>query len=239
MKSKNFLALVLLTGALLFAVTARARIIGTNPTGTSADLWCNGGRIRANTSIAYTEVCQDYLGDLIPTSTSGTQYLGTSALPWLGLYSGSIVNSGAQATGAAGTILSGGASGTAASQFVNSGLTVYSKVAITGIRASTTIPVIGTYETLMSTDSATVSITATPSISTLTIVGGVTPLTSGTYLILSSTGPSGVIFTDDGTLSGSKLELGASTRTVTQFDTLTLIWDATSGFWHEISYSNN
>jgi hypothetical protein len=68
-----------------------ARIIGTNPKGANVDLWCNGGRIRAATPVLYTEICQDYLGDLIPTSTSGTQSLGTASLPWLSLYSGTVV----------------------------------------------------------------------------------------------------------------------------------------------------
>ena len=57
----------------------------TNPP--TNDLWCNGGQIAGNTVKSYTEVCQDYLGDWLPTSTSGTQSLGTSSLPWLNTYS--------------------------------------------------------------------------------------------------------------------------------------------------------
>ena len=52
----------------------------TNPP--TNDLWCNGGQIAGNVVKAYTEVCQDYTGSFLPTSTLGTQNLGTAALPW-------------------------------------------------------------------------------------------------------------------------------------------------------------
>lgn len=77
--------------ALLFAAVAfwalnphivRARQIGTNPTGASADQWCVGGRIRGNTSLATTEVCVDSSGNVIPTTT-GVATLGTASLAWL------------------------------------------------------------------------------------------------------------------------------------------------------------
>lgn len=208
-----------------YSKVAQARITGTNPNGSSADEFCVG---KYN-----AEICVDYLGDIIPT-TANTQTLGTSALPYSALFvSGNITE------GTAGTTNSSGVGGTAASQSIISGINVYGKVAVTGIVASTSIPVNSSYESLMSTSNTTVSITALPSISTTTVPLGSTELPSGTYLVLTSTGPSGVVLFDEGTLTGTRLQLGAATRTITQFDTLTLIYDAVDHFWREISYGNN
>lgn len=80
---RRFVLLLSILGVL--SVASYSRIIGTNPTGSKSDLWCNGGRIRGGTSILLTEDCQDYQGNWIPT-TASTSTLGTSALPWLNLY---------------------------------------------------------------------------------------------------------------------------------------------------------
>lgn len=104
------------------------------------------------------------------------------------------------------------------------------KTAFTGVYASTAIAASSSYETILSSAS-TVTLTSTPSIAT-----GV----SGQWLVLSSTATGGsVVFTDEGTLTGSKLQLGAATRTITAFKTLTLIYDAEDGYWHEIAFGNN
>jgi hypothetical protein len=57
----------------LIAKPVMARITGTNPTGSSADAWCVGS--------TGNEVCVDYQGNLIPTTTDDTS-LGTSAKEW-------------------------------------------------------------------------------------------------------------------------------------------------------------
>lgn len=75
------LAIVGLIGAL-----SHARITGTNPTGSSADVVCFGPK-------SY-EVCVDYLGDVIPTTTA-TQALGTSSLRFSNIYTTLLNVSGA------------------------------------------------------------------------------------------------------------------------------------------------
>ncbi len=206
-----------------------ARLTGTNPTGASAAETCFGKKS--------AEACIDASGNVIPT-TGSSQDLGSSAHPWNNVYSVTATNTGSQTNGTAGTMNAAGTGGTAGSLNTVNGVQVFTKVAITGIVVSTTIPVNSSYESLLSTGS-TVILTSVPNISTTTVINGSTLLPSGTYLVLSSTAAGGVTFQDAGTLTGSQLQLGAATRTVTQYKTLTLIWDATDGFWREISYGNN
>lgn len=219
--TRLFLGLLLAT---VLAPMAQARLTGVNPTGASADIFCVGP--------VGAEICVDYLGDIIPT-TNNDSSLGTSALLWSNIYA-----VGAS-MGVSGTANAAGTSGTAASQVINSGVQVYGKVALSGIVTSTTIPVNSSYMTLASTSATTVSITALPSISTTTVVLGSTELPSGTYIILTSTSANGVVFFDAGTLTGSQLQLGASSRVVSQYDVLALVYDATDHFWREVSYTNN
>lgn len=99
---RKFLALLVAVAILAsFPKVFYARLIGTNPTGSSADVMCNGGRIRGNTVISATEICQDSNGNWLPTSVSNTSTLGTSAFPWTNAYSttitagsGGVLNSG-------------------------------------------------------------------------------------------------------------------------------------------------
>lgn len=241
----RFLALTLVALVALLPGAAFARLIPlngnafnqtTNPP--TNDLWCNGGQIAGNVTKAATELCQDYTGSLVPT-TPNVQNLGSAALPYANVYSVNAVVTGSDASGVAGTTGVSGTGGTAATQSSVLGVSVYGKVAVTGIVTSTIVPVNSSYETVMSTSGTTVTMTSTPNISTTTVVGGAVELPSGTYLVLSSTGASGVIFQDAGTLTGSQLQLGSATRTVTQYKTLTLIYDATDHFWREISFGNN
>lgn len=116
---------------------------------------------------------------------------------------------------------------------------VLAKTSVTGISTGTALGVASSYLVVMSTSNSAVAMLMTPSISTTTTYGGATALASGTYLVISSTGSSGVTFYDNGTLSGSQLELGAASRSVTQYKTLTLIFDATDSKWREISFGSN
>ncbi len=104
------------------------------------------------------------------------------------------------------------------------------KTAITGIQVTTNVVASSSYETVVSTGGV-VTLTSTPN-----IAAGV----SGQWLVISSTATGmGVTFQDEGTLTGSKLQLGAASRAITQYKTLTLIYDAADGFWREISYGSN
>ncbi len=236
----------------ILSIPASARIIPlsgnyynltTNPP--TADLWCNGGQIRGNTTIAGTELCQDSGGNFIPT-TPGTQNLGSSLLPYANIYSVNQTVTGSDTSGTAGTTGASGTGGTAASQSIVLGLSVYGKTQVgtasgqnTGVNVSTIVPVNSSYETVISSGGPLV-LTSTPNISTTTVVGGSVEIPSGTFLVISSTAATNsVTFQDAGTLTGSQLQLGAATRAVSQYKTLTLIYDATDHFWREIAYGNN
>lgn len=116
---------------------------------------------------------------------------------------------------------------------------VGSATGLYGVYASSTIPATTGYETVISSG-LLVLLTSTPNISTTTAVSGATPLTSGTHLVITSTAAVGaLIFQDEGTLTGSLLELGGNTRTVGRYDILELVFDATDGKWREVSYTDN
>lgn len=63
--------ILLLAGLALLPMSAIARVTGTSPTGTSADIWCAGP--------SGAEVCVDSSGNLIPTTDDDAD-LGTPAL---------------------------------------------------------------------------------------------------------------------------------------------------------------
>lgn len=108
----------------------------------------------------------------------------------------------------------------------------HTRTALSAIQASTTISVTSTFETLLSTGGSVI-VTATPSIST-------TSIKDGTFLVLASTSTtSPVVLQDNGSLSGSQLELGAASRTISGNATLTLIFDLTLSKWKEIAFSAN
>lgn len=56
----------------------------TNPP--TNDIWAVGGYLQGGVPKTFSEVTLDYTGSLLPTSTLGTQNLGSSSLPWLNLY---------------------------------------------------------------------------------------------------------------------------------------------------------
>lgn len=97
---------------------------------------------------------------------------------------------------------------------------------------TTTLNPTNAYVSFLSTG-GTVNLTAVPSISTINVM-------DGEFLMLYSTSTSNpVVVQDNGTLSGSLLELGAATRTITQLKRLFLQFDATLGKWVEVAYGNN
>ena len=201
--------------ALILAKPMYARIVGTNPTGGSADEICNGGRIRGNTVIAATEDCQDFNGDFIPTGTtvnSGwNQSLGISAFPWYQLYlgAGGVTNSGLVVTSPTQV-------GTTGNGF--------------GIFASTTIPVSASYEVLFPNNGSALVITATPSIATTTAPG--VPYAPGTQLILDSTSTLPISLQTNSSLAGSDVVLvGNSSGVVSSTQTLECIFNGPLGMW--------
>lgn len=78
-----------------------------------------------------------------------------------------------------------------------------------------------------------VVLTATPTITT--------PAADGQRLVIMGTdGANTVQLQDESGLAGTKLRLaGAAAFTLGLYDTIELIWDAVTGFWVEISRSNN
>ena len=102
-------------------------------------------------------------------------------------------------------------------------LTSYSSVNV----STSFSPVNSTF--LVINGSGTITSTATPAISTLTAVSGQELLIMG--------GANVVTFQDNGTLSGSLLELGNTTRALGAGDILKLIYY--SGKWYEIGFVNN
>lgn len=85
--SKNLILIAAIAIIGAFSSLSSARLTGTNPTGASSDTWCVGKSSK--------ESCVDYLGGILPT-TANTQYLGTAALPWAGVYSAGVTNTGAE-----------------------------------------------------------------------------------------------------------------------------------------------
>lgn len=255
-KSHRLLSLVLL--APILCSNSYARIIcdssnncynkTTNPP--TNDIWCNGGRVAGNSVLSYTEVCQDYLGNLVATSTSGVQALGTSSLPWENFYSMGETITGASVVGVIGTANAtgtGNASGPSQISAVGGiNLSTAQQVGSgqsqnLGITISTTIPVLSSYEVLLSSG-GNILMTATPTISTLTVSGsgtGLNTVADGTILVLTSTSTTVITLQSNGALSGSLIKLGAATRAITQFKVLTLIFQKTLGMWLELAYAQD
>lgn len=206
----GLIALVILNSKLY------ARLTGTNPTGASADVVCFGPKS--------SEGCFDSSGNIIPT-TNNTQTLGTSSLNFSNTYTKT-------ATVGTGGIINSGPSNTSTYQSTT-------RTVIQGININTIVPVTSSFETVVSSGGA-IKLTSVPNISTTTIVGGTVTIPDGTFLVITATTTAGTVtFQDQGTLTGSQLELGAATRTLTKDKTLTLIFDATELVWKELSFGNN
>lgn len=215
----------LLALALCVLVSTGRVSFGRVTTADSTDVWCVGP--------SGAEICVDTSGNLVPTTDNDTT-LGTSSLKWATVNAYD-VNIGDDLAVTDAASVSGAAT--------LGGMLTYTKTQIgtgtgnLGVYVSTRIPVTSTYQTVISSG-LNVVLTTTPSIATATAAG--VQLPSGTILVLSSTSTaSSVTLQDEGTLAGSFLQLGAATRTISSFKTLTLIYDATDGYWREISYGNN
>lgn len=77
-----------------------------------------------------------------------------------------------------------------------------------------------------------VTLTATPTITT--------PSADGQFLLIRGTNDTNTVtFQSEASLAGTKLKLGASTRVLGAGDQLLLAYDSTSGFWYEVSFTNN
>ncbi len=106
----------------------------------------------------------------------------------------------------------------------------------TGVNVSTVIAVTTSYETVISSGGPIV-LTSIPTIATGPAAG--LEFASGTILVIASTATASVTFQDNGTLSGSQLELGSTTRAISANKTLTLIYDATLHRWLELAFGSN
>ncbi len=240
---------------------AFARLNGatTLTTVTQPDIVCYGGSNQGTANTA-TEVCLDYSGNVIPT-TDNAQQSGSSTLRWkdieavnlnsgggnltAGTAAATITAAGNQTLGTVGTA-NGPGTGNATmptlhaivgSIQLKSQQVGTSETATTGIYVSTTIPVLSTYEILVSSGGGNIKLTSTPTISTITLVGNATAIPDGTFLVLTSTTAQVITLQSQGTLSGSGLRLGSATRAITIGNTLTLIWNAAMGQWLEIAFS--
>lgn len=111
--------------------------------------------------------------------------------------------------------------------------------AAAGVYLSTTIPATSPYESIVSSSPNAGSMTSTPTIATVTVVGGGTNLTDGTVLTVFSTSSVVLRLVDNDTLSGSLLELGAPNRPISASNSVTLIFDGIRGKWYELFYSTH
>lgn len=217
----------LLAIALVIAVGVQKTLFARVTTAASDDIFCAGP--------SGAEACLDSSGNWLPTTDNDTT-LGTSSLRWATVESvdinvGDDLSVTDDLTVTDDTTLNG---------LITLGKTTVGtgQTSLLGIYASTVVPVTASYITVISS-AGNILMTSTPNISTTTSVGGTTLLTSGTLLVITSTVTQTVTFQDEGTLTGSFLQLGAATRAVGQYDVLKLIYDATDGFWREVSYTNN
>ena len=108
--------------------------------------------------------------------------------------------------------------------------------ALTGVTASTTIAFTSAYW-IVTSSGGVVPMVATPAISTAATSG--VNITSGQTMIIRGTSDANaIVLQDDDSVAGTLLELGATTRTLGLNDIIYLLFDATSGRWLEVSYSN-
>ena len=220
MKKFGFLVRALLCAAILTSpYLAFARVTGAGST--DRDVFCSGN--------GADEVCFDKDGNVLPTTDQGGD-LGTSSLRFGTIYT-------MDAT--LGDALSVTGDTTLGAREIHTRTQIGSQTGFGGIFVSTTIPYTSSYQVLLGSGTNDTVLTSLPQISTSTALNGTTLLTSGSYLLLTSTSANGVVFCDEGTCAGSMLQLGAATRTVDQYDTLQLVYDAVDGFWREVSFTAN
>lgn len=116
----------------------------------------------------------------------------------------------------------------------NAGATVFTPSAKTITAAGNSISVASTdAETIVrlnNTSGGSITLTSTP-----TITAG----QDGQVLWIYNGSTQNVVFQRESALAGSKLRLGAASRTLGQYDTLCLFYDGTNGYWCEMSYVDN
>lgn len=110
----------------------------------------------------------------------------------------------------------------------NSSTTVYNPGASTITGGSSTVRTDRTGVRLNNTAGALITLTSTP-----TIADGV----QGQVIHMVNTSANTVTFQDESVLAGSNLQLGAATRAVLQYGTLSVMFNSTTGYWHEIGYA--
>ena len=198
---------------------ALARLTGTAPA--TADIFCVGP--------SGAEACVDSSGGFLPT-TDNDAALGTSSLRWSDVQTLDLTVGDDLTVSDISNIDTLGLTKTA----LGSGQST-----VAGIYTATTVVVTSSYMSLISSGTSDVLLNSTPSVSTGPSTTAVANWASGTLVIFTSTSSAGVIFQDEGTLTGSRLQLGAATRLVNRYDILTLIYDATDNFWREVSFSAN
>lgn len=103
-----------------------------------------------------------------------------------------------------------------------------------GINASTSIPVTDGY-LVVASSGGIVAVTATPSVKTTYESGRA--VKSGSLLVLrGSSDANAVVLQDNDSVSGTKLDLGATTRSLGNKDILVLWYDAAVDRWMEWLY---
>lgn len=215
-----------------FPHLALAREVNNPDTSATPDAWSvAGGNCYSGGNVVGCEVAVDFNGNLLPTVTNA-QTIGTSALVWKGIYgqgftlaSGAVTAAGTQTLGTAGTANVPGTGMASTPTYITANLFVPSIASIGsnsgaafGVYASTTIPVLGNWEVLASseTNGGAVLWTATPAIATSTVFGQNVPFPDGTTIVIVSTRAENITLTDarcaNGT--GSQIEMHACTRII-------------------------
>ena len=106
----------------------------------------------------------------------------------------------------------------------------YNQCTLSGVYVSTSVTASCPYMVLIASGTP-LTMTSTPTISTTSAV-------TGQFLIITSTA-SAITLQDNGTLTGSLLELGDTTRVISANKILLLLFDANNGKWAELAYGNN
>jgi hypothetical protein len=109
-----------------------------------------------------------------------------------------------------------------------SALAIIPSASYSAVTVSTSFSPVNT-SFLVINGTGTLTLTSTPTVSTTTAVSG------QELTFLGGANP--VTFTDNATLSGSLLKLGATTRALAVGDTLTLVYY--NGLWYEKAFANN
>lgn len=197
---------------------ALARLTGTAPA--TADIFCVGP--------SGAEACVDSSGGFLPT-TDNDAALGTSSLRWSDVQTLDLTVGDDLTVSDISNIDTLGLTKTS----VGSG---YGATA--GIYTTTTVVVTSSYMSLISSGT-NIILESVPTVSTGPSTTATANWASGTMVIFTTTAAATITFQDNGTLAGSRLQLGSTTRALGQYDILTLIYDATDNFWREVSFSAN